>query len=190
LFVKFLYEIVDQKNWLTVNEILNEIRIVVQSYLVGLMIEMGLVAFLTTAGLMLLGIPYAILLGVITAILNLIPYLGILAAAVITIFATLGSSGELSLIIGIVVLNIIVQLIDNNLIVPKIVGNKVCINALATMVGVIAGGTISGIPGMILSIPIIAIIKVIFDHIEPLKPWGLLMGNSVPEKYMPPSPNL
>ena len=187
LFVKFIYEVVDPKHWQSVREILIQVRTVVQSYLVGLMIELGLVAFLTTAGLMILGVPYAILLGVITGILNLIPYLGIFAAALITIFATLGSTGEISIVIGIVVLNVIVQLIDNNFIVPKIVGNKVCINALATMVGVIAGGTISGIPGMILSIPLIAIMKVIFDHIEPLKPWGLLMGNTVPDKYSPPS---
>ena len=187
LFVKFLYEIVDKKNWLIVQDILIQVRTVVQSYLVGLMIEMGLVAFLTTAGLMIIGVQYAILLGLITAILNLIPYIGILVAGLITILATLGSSGEISLIIGIIVTNVVVQLIDNNFIVPKIVGNKVCINALVTMVGVIAGGTIAGVAGMILSIPFIAIIKVVFDHIEQLKPWGLLMGNSVPDKYVPPT---
>jgi predicted PurR-regulated permease PerM len=190
LFIKFLYEVVSEQHTNSLQKILAEIRTVVQSYIVGLMIEMGLVAFLTISGLMLLGVQYAFLLGLITAILNVVPYLGIMTAAVITIFATLGSSSEVSLIVGIIGVNIVVQLIDNNLIVPKIVGNKVRINALATMVGVITGGTISGISGMVLSIPIIAILKVIFDHIEPLKPWGSLMGNTVPEKFMPPSANI
>lgn len=187
LFVKFLYEVVAKKNWSSLYNILCQVRTVVQSYLVGLLIEMGLVATLTTVGFMIIGIEYAILLGLITALLNLIPYIGILVAGLISILATLGSSGDISLIVGIIVTNSVVQLIDNNLIVPKIVGNKVCINALATMVGVIAGGTIAGVPGMILSIPLIAIIKVVFDHVGPLKPWGLLMGNSVPESYVPPS---
>lgn len=187
LFVKFLYEIVAKKNWPALQDILCQVRNVVQSYLVGLMTEMALVATMTTIGFMIIGIEYAMLLGLITGILNLIPYIGILMAGLISILATLGSSGEISLIIGIIVTNSIVQLIDNNFIVPKIVGNKVQINALVTMVGVIAGGTIAGVPGMILSIPLIAIMKVIFDHAAPLKPYGMLMGNSVPEKYTPPS---
>lgn len=180
-FIKFLYKIVRTKNELVLQDILTKVKTVVQSYITGLIIEMGIVAVLTTTGLMLLGVQYAIFLGMITAILNLIPYLGILVAAVISILATLVNSSEVSLIIGIIVLNGAVQLIDNNIIVPKIVGNKVRINALATMVGVIIGGTVSGIAGMILSIPLIAIIKVIFDHIEPLKPLGFLMGNNINE---------
>jgi len=182
LFIKFLYKVVQQKNESTLQKVLSRVKTVVQSYIVGLLIEMGIVGVLTTTGLMLMGVQYAILLGVITAILNLIPYIGILVAAIITVLATLVNSADLSIILGIVVLNVVVQLIDNNLIVPKIVGNKVRINALASMVGVIIGGTIGGIPGMILSIPMIAIIKVIFDHFEPLKSWGFLLGNFVPSQ--------
>lgn len=182
-FIKFLYKIVSAKNEGLLQDILTKVKTVIQSYIVGLIIEMGIVGLLTTSGLMLLGVQYAIFLGVITAILNLIPYLGILVAAFITILATLVNSNEFSTIIGIIVLNTVVQLIDNNIIVPKIVGNKVRINALATMVGVIIGGAVSGVAGMILSIPLIAIIKVIFDHIEPLKPLGFLLGNDVPENF-------
>ncbi|MBP7809218.1 MAG: AI-2E family transporter [Bacteroidia bacterium] len=178
-FTKFLYKIVSPKNELVLQDILTKVKTVVQSYIVGLIIEMGIVGVLTTTGLMLLGVEYAIFLGLITAILNLIPYLGILVAAFISILATLVNSNEISMIIGIIILNMAVQLIDNNIIVPKIVGNKVRINALATMVGVIIGGAVSGVAGMILSIPLIAILKVIFDHIEPLKPLGFLMGNDI-----------
>lgn len=181
-FTKFLYKVVRTENEPVLQAILTKVKTVVQSYIIGLIIEMGIVGLLTTIGLMALGVEYAIFLGVLTSILNLIPYIGILVAAFISILATLVNSHEISLIIGIIILNIVVQLIDNNLIVPKIVGNKVRINALATMVGVIIGGAVSGIAGMILSIPLIAILKVVCDHIERLKPLGFLIGNDTPEK--------
>lgn len=178
LFIQFLSKIVHKKNEHTLAEILTQVKTVVQRYIVGLLIEMGIVGILTTVGLMILGVQYAVLLGAITAILNLVPYIGILAAGIISIVATLGNSTDISLMLGIIITNAVVQLIDNNVVAPNIVGNNVRINALATMVGVIAGGVIWGIPGMILSIPLTAIIKVIFDHIEPLKPWGFLLGNN------------
>ena len=163
--------------------ILSQIKTVVQSYIVGLLIEMGVVGVLTSVGLMLLGVEYAILLGVITAILNLIPYIGILIAAIVSILATLVNSSELSAIIGVILLNVVVQFIDNNILVPRIVGNKVRINALVSMVGVVIGGSLAGIAGMFLAIPLIAILKVIFDRIEILSPWGYLMGDDLPKTY-------
>jgi len=180
LFVDFLYKVVSDKNKNTVIEALKQVNIVVHSYIVGLFIQLIVIASLTTVGLLILGVKYAVLLGVITAVLNLIPYVGILSASLITIFATLGNSTDLSIIAGIIVVNSLVQLIDNNFIVPRIVGNKVRINALVTMVGVIIAGSIWGITGMVLSIPITAILKVIFDYSEPLKPFGFLLGNPEP----------
>lgn len=180
LFIQFLSKIVHKKNEQILANILTQIKTVVQHYIVGLLIQMGIVGILTTIGLMILGVQYAVLLGAITAILNLVPYIGILAAGIISIIATLGNSTDISLMLGIIITNVVVQLIDNNVVAPNIVGNNVRINALATMVGVIAGGVIWGIPGMILSIPLTAILKVIFDHIEPLQPWGFLLGNNTP----------
>ncbi len=179
-FKDFLFKIFSQKNELALVSVLKEVKVVVQSYILGLLIEMSIVGTLTTTGFIILGVPYALLLGVITAILNLIPYIGILAAGIIAILATLGNSTDVSMILGIIATNTVVQLIDNNIVVPKIVGHKVHINALATMVGVIVGGAAWGIPGMVLSIPLIAIFKVICDHIDDLKPWGYLLGNVTP----------
>lgn len=185
LFIDFLYKIVNDKNEPELKEILIQIKTVVQSYILGLIIETGIVGLLTGIGLMLLGVQYAIFLGAITALLNLIPYVGIIIAALITIVVSLANSNEVSELIGIIILNAIVQILDNNIIVPKIVGNKVSINALASIVGVIIGGVVCGIPGMILSIPVIAILKVIFDHVESLKPWGFLLGNNYPVTNKP-----
>lgn len=183
LFIKFLSKIVQKSKEHILEDILTQIKTVVQSYIVGLLIEMGIVGTLTTIGLMLLGVEYAVLLGVITALLNLIPYIGILVASVITVLATLVNSSELTVVLGVLGLSVFVQFIDNNILVPKIIGNKVRINALVSIVGVIIGGALAGIAGMFLAIPMIAILKVIFDRIDALSPWGYLMGDDLPKTY-------
>jgi predicted PurR-regulated permease PerM len=183
LFIKFLYKIAREKNESVLRDILTQVKIVVQSYVIGLFIEMGIVGLLTTGSLMLLGVEYALLLGVITAILNLIPYIGILIAAFVTLLATLVNSNEISILLGVIGVSVLIQFIDNNILVPKIVGNKVRINALVSMVGVVVGGAIAGIAGMFLAIPLIAILKIIFDRIEVLAPWGYLMGDDLMKTY-------
>ncbi|MDO9040152.1 MAG: AI-2E family transporter, partial [Bacteroidota bacterium] len=82
--------------------------------------------------------------------------------------------------IYVLIIYYIIQLIDNNYIVPIIVSSKVKINALFSIIVVFAGNALWGISGMFLSIPLLAIIKLIFDHIEPLKPWGFLLGDTCP----------
>ena len=83
---------------------------------------------------------------------------------------------------GVVGVFLTVQFIDNNLLVPLVVGSKVRINALVSIVGVLIGGALAGISGMFLSIPAIAILKVIFDRVDGLKPWGILLGDQTPEQ--------
>ncbi len=183
LFVKFFEKLVSQDNKSTLFDILEQIKVVVKSYIVGLILEMIFISVLTSVGLMIIGVKYAILLGVITGLLNIIPYIGILVAGILTIVATLTGSADLSVILGVIIVNVIVQLIDNNLLVPLIVSSKVKINALVSIVGIIIGGAMAGISGMFLAIPIIAILKVIFDRIETLEPWGYLMGDTLPKTY-------
>lgn len=183
LFKKFLSKLVAQKNHPTLVDILSEIKLVVQSYIVGLLIEMGIVAVLTTIGLMIIGVPYAILLGTITAVLNLIPYIGILCAGAISILVALTNFTDFSTALGVIVVNSVVQLIDNNFLVPKVVASKVKLNALVSIIAVFIGGAIGGVMGMFLAIPMSAILKVIFDRIEDLKPWGYLFGDDMPKTY-------
>lgn len=182
LFIKFLNKIVENKYKRNLNEILKNIKSAIQSYLLGLITEMGIVAAMTSIGYTIAGIEYALLLGVITGLLNMIPYIGITIAAVLSIFATLTSTTDLSLIFSVVVVNVIVQFLDNNILVPLIVSSKVKINALVSILGIIIGGTIAGVSGMFLAIPLIAITKVIFDNIESLEPWGFVMGDDSKDK--------
>lgn len=182
-FVKFLCKLFDEKEHGRLRDILATIKTSVQSYILGLLLEMVIVSVLTAIGLMIIGVKYAILLGVITGLLNLIPYIGIVIAGVLTIIASLTGSGDLSVIVGIVIVNVLVQFIDNNILVPMVVSSKVEINSIASIVGIIIGGAIAGISGMFLAIPIMAILKVIFDRVPSLEPWGYLLGDDIPRTY-------
>ena len=174
---KFILDILPDKEEYKILDVFRESRIILQRYLTGLMIEMAIVATINIAGFLTIGLQYAVFLGILAAILNLIPYVGMLIAAIICMLITLTSSADLSDVLWTAVILIIVQFIDNNFIMPKIVSGKVRINALASIIGVLIGGALSGISGMFLSIPVIAILKSIFDRIDPLKPWGMLLGD-------------
>lgn len=165
-----------------VREVLAEVKAVIQSYVVGLLIETGCVAALNSIGLLLLGVRYAILLGVMAAILNLVPYIGGLVATVLTVLVTMSYQPQMSVSLGVVGVFLFVQFIDNNVLVPFIVASKVRVNALVSIVGVLIGGALAGVSGMFLSIPAIAIMKVIFDRVDNLKAWGVLLGDQTPEQ--------
>ena len=183
LFIKFLNKLFAKEHHEQLKDILIQVKLAIQNYLVGILIEVGIVSALTSIGLMIIGVQYALLLGVITGILNLIPYVGILIAGALSIFATLTTSTDLHIVIGVIVVNMIVQLIDNNVLVPLVVSSKVKINGFVSIVGIIIGGAIAGVAGMFIAIPLIAIMKIVFDRIDGLKPWGFVMGDdSEPEK--------
>jgi predicted PurR-regulated permease PerM len=118
------------------------------------------------------------LLGVIGAILNLIPYIGGLVAVGLTGIIILTNTGDTYMMLESVGVYLIVQFIDNNFFVPRIIGSSVKLNALFSIVAVLIGGALCGIGGMFLSIPFMAVIKVICDHVDDLKPWGMLLGDA------------
>lgn len=160
-----------------VADVLNESTSVAQYFILGLSIETVLVFALNVIGFLLLGIKYAVFLALLAALLNLIPYVGILIANVICMFITLVSSDTPTDAIWVGVILAIVQFLDNNFGMPMIVGNKVKINALVTIVGILIGGAICGIPGMFLAIPALAVMKVICERVPDLKPWGILLSD-------------
>ena len=177
--IQFIFKVFGTSNEVKVQEILTETKSIIQSYLVGLFVEFVILSILNSLGLIMLGIDYAILLGILGAILNIIPYLGgIIGVALFMVVALVTKSPEYMLYT--VVLYTVIQLIDNNYIVPKIVGSKVKLNALVSIIIVIIGAALWGIPGMFLSIPLTASIKLILDRIEVLKPWGFLLGDNMP----------
>jgi len=163
-----------------VRVIVSQIKTVIQQYLVGLVIEAGMMAVMNTAALLILGIEYAIILGILAALLNVIPYIGGIVAVALPMMVALVTKSSPWYAFYVLVAYYIIQLIDNNYIVPYIVASKVKINALFSVIVVLAGNALWGVPGMFLSMPLLAIVKLICDHIEPLKPWGFLLGDTMP----------
>jgi predicted PurR-regulated permease PerM len=179
ILLEFIHRLFGRDYHNSVSEIIGQIKTVIQRYLFGLLIEAILVAILDTAALLIFGIEYALLLGILGALLNMIPYIGGLVAVAMPMMVALVTKTPVYAIY-VMIAYYIIQLIDNNFIVPKIVASKVKINALFSIIVVIAGNALWGIPGMFLSIPVLAIVKLVCDHIEPLKPWGFLLGDTMP----------
>lgn len=183
LILKFLFSVFAEKNSDKVAEILGQTKLAIQSYMVGLLFEATIVAVLNSTALLIIGVKYAILLGVLGALLNLLPYIGgIIAIALPVLMATVTSEGY-SMQLWIIIAYAIIQFVDNNILVPRIVSSKVQINALISILAVLLGGALWGVAGMFLSIPFVAILKIIFDRINELKPWGELLGDEVPTSY-------
>ena len=177
--IEFTHRLFGVDNDNKVREILSETKGIIQGYLVGLFAEFAIIAVLNIIGLWVLRLEYAILLGILGALLNVIPYLGgLIAMALFAAIALVTKSPVY--VLYVIALYTLIQLIDNNYIVPKIVGSKVKLNALISIIVVIAGAALWGIPGMFLSIPLTAIVKLILDRIEPWKPWGFLLGDTMP----------
>ncbi len=178
MVVSFLVKSFTPTHTPVVHGILTKTKSVMKGYIVGLCIEMVIVAMMCFLGFTLLGVQYALLLAVLAAVLNLIPYLGIFTAALLSMLITFATgSGGTTLGAGIVLF--VVHLIDSNFLLPKVVGSKVKINALVTLLAVLVGNALWGLPGMFLSIPIVAILKVIFDSVETLSAWGFILGDEI-----------
>jgi len=180
LLIEFIHRLFRKIHQKQVGEIVTQTKSVIQHYLLGLMIEAIIVGALNAAGLLLLGIQYALLLGVLGAVLNIIPYIGGIIAVGLFMMVALVTKTSAWFAVYVFGIHIFIQIIDNNYIVPKIVASKVKINALFSIIIVLIGNALWGIPGMFLSIPLLAILKVIFDHIDSLKPWGFLLGDTMP----------
>jgi predicted PurR-regulated permease PerM len=180
LLQEFLFRLFGTKNQSKTSEIVTQIKTLVQRYLMGLIIETIIISILHSIGLLALGIEYAILLGIIGALLNLIPYIGGAVGVAIPMVIALLTKPSPFYPLYVLAVYYVIQLIDNNIIVPLIVASRVKINALVSIISVLAFGALWGIPGMFLSIPLIAIVKLFFDHIDPLKPWGFLLGDDMP----------
>ena len=183
LLLNFLYEIFAEENSKELSVVLTQTKGAISHYMFGLLLEALIVAFLNTAALIILGVEYAVLLGILGAILNILPFIGGIAAVLLPlVIATITKDGFTTQL-WILVAYIVIQFIDNHFLVPYIVSSRVKINALISIIIVLLGGAIWGISGMFLSIPFIGVLKIIFDRIPELKPWGKLLGDELPNKH-------
>ena len=175
LLYKFILAVFSGDDEHVVKDIVINIQKILRQYILGLVIEMVVVAAVACTVFWMIGIKYAVLLGLLVGLFNIIPYLGIFTALLLSVLITF-ATGPVANAVWVGLSVIIIHIVDANLLLPTIVGSKVRLNALITFLGIILGEMMWGLSGMFLSIPIIAIFKIIFDRIEPLKPWGYLLG--------------
>jgi putative permease len=185
LLMKFLIGVFREENSAAVYDIIAQVQIRIRQYIKGLLLEMVIVSTVCCLALWIMGVNYPVLLGLLTGLLNLIPYIGIFISLLLSSLVTFATAGVGKILLVIITL-FGIHLVDANLLLPMIVGAKVRLNGLITIMGVIVGGSVWGITGAFLAIPVIAILKIVFDRIESLQPWGLLLGDGKDDKEPEP----
>jgi predicted PurR-regulated permease PerM len=175
-FANFIIELSDEEQKSVTRKIINNIGQVVQKYISSLSTVIVIVAVLNSIGMLLLGINYAVFFGVLISMLAIIPYFGIMAGAAVAAIYTLLTTDSLWYPTGVLLINVVVQFLEGNFITPNIMGSKLQLNPFAVIIFLFLGSFVWGAVGMILSVPILAITKMICDQIESLKPYGRLLG--------------
>ena len=187
-FRSFFYKAFSETRRSKIDSVMQGIYTVVKDYLAGLVLVILIIGTLMTVGLLILGIDYAVFFGFFGACLVLIPYFGISLGSLLPAAYALVTEDNPLKALGVIGIFLFVQTIEGNFITPYIVGSKVSINPLAAIIVLILWENVWGFPGLILALPMTAILKVIFDSVDSLKPYGFLIGEA--EKPRPPIKNL
>lgn len=162
-FVKKLgIAIFDEKTCVQIGKYVNSTNTVFFKFISGQLIDAIVVGILVTIAMLIIGVKYAVLLGFMIGLFNIIPYFGAIIAVAISIIITI-ITGGLSQAIIMAVVVIILQQIDSNIINPKIIGNSLEISPLLVIFAVTVGGAYFGVLGMFLAVPVIAVLKIIIN---------------------------
>src|SRR5690606_17832126 len=175
-FKAFFFRVFSSTPKEKIEEVLGKIYDVLRNYLVGLISVMGIVAVLNTIGLMILGIEYAWFFGILAAMLTIFPYVGIFIGSLIPALFALATKDSAWFALGVVLWFQLVQTLEGNFITPKIVGGKASLNPLVSLLSFFLGGMLFGISGMILALPLLAMLKVVFDAMPQTSPYGFLLS--------------
>ena len=176
IFVKFLYHYLGERMRDRVNVILKEVIHTYFNYIKGMILVYIIVGILNSIGLMALGIKHAILFGMLTAIMTIIPYAGIIISAALPISVAFITTNSIWYPIGVILVFSFVQYLEANVIFPKVVGIQLNVSTWAMLVAILAGGIIWGVSGMILFIPFVAILKIVASHIKELEALHILLN--------------
>ncbi len=160
------------------SNIMKDCRIVAQKYVGGLAIMIGCLTVMYSIGFTITGVQNAVLFAMLAAVLETIPFIGNIAGTLITMLMTIAQGGSNMMVLGVFITYVTVQFVQTYFLETLIVGKGVNINPLITIAGIVVGELVWGIPGMVLTIPLLGIAKIVFDNIEPLKPVGFLMGQA------------
>lgn len=175
-FSQFLLRIVPPKDKTNARTIVHDAQRVAQKYLTGLAIMIACLWVMYGIGFSIIGVKNALFYAVLCGLLEIVPFVGNLTGVSITIIMSLAQGGNLKLVIAILITYGLVQFLQTYILEPLVVGRGISIHPVFTIMGIVGGEVLWGIPGMVLALPIMGVIKIICDHIEPLKPYGFLIG--------------
>ncbi len=176
--IEFVMRAFTEKNRPKVQNVIHKVKLVVQNYISGMLVVILILAILNSIALISLGIKHAMLFAVFAAMLNVIPFLGPFIGSTLPIMFALLTKDSLWYPFGVFLAFYVIQLAESNFFTPKIVGGKVSMNPFMTILALFVGNFIWGLAGMILFIPGMAILKVIFDEIPGMEPYGFLLGHA------------
>lgn len=179
-FLEFFYKIIPSSDKEVIDLTINQIYDVILSWMRGVLIVIVIVGVLNSLGLMILGIEYPFFFGFLASFLALIPYIGILIGSLLPALLALITKDSYWYAVGVVGIFWFVQVLEGNFITPYIVGKNVSINPLIAIFSLLLLGKLWGMAGLVLAIPVTAIIKVVFDSVPALKPYGFLLGEPQP----------
>lgn len=178
---RFVIRIVPDKEERKAIHVVDSLQQVTQKYLTGLSLMIVGLWIMYGIGFTLVGVKNAIFFAVLCGLLEIVPFVGNLVGNLLTIIMSVSQGGDINMVIGILVTYGIVQFIQSYILEPLVVGAEVNINPLFTIVGLVAGELVWGIPGMILAIPLMGVAKIVCDHVDALKPFGELIGEEKKE---------
>jgi len=166
-------------------QVLHSVTHVSQQYLLGLTKMIVCLWIMYGIGFTIIGVKSALFFAIICGLLEIIPFIGNITGTTLTVLVAAVQGASLPMLVGIVGTYVVVQFIQEWVLSPIIVGPQVKINPFTTIIALILGGLIWGIPGVFIAIPLFAMFKIVCDHFEPLKPYGFLMGEIKPGKGEP-----
>jgi predicted PurR-regulated permease PerM len=182
-FAYFYLKIVGRENRPIAVLALREIAGVVTRYMLGVTIVVVILCFFDTAGLLVIGVKYPLLLGVIMALFSFIPYFGNIIGGMVVLTFTLLTADSTTYAFRVVIFTFIVHFVENNILSPNIVGNNIRINPFIIILGLISGAMIWGIPGMLVTIPFLAMLKIVLKKIPSMQAFAYLMGTRGTQKH-------
>lgn len=176
--IEFIHRAFPDRHREAVGNVVHKVKLVVQNYIAGMFLVIIILAILNSIALYSFGLRHALLFAVFAALLNVIPFLGPFLGATLPIVYSFLSKDSLWYPIGIFMAFYVIQLAESNFFTPKIVGGKVSMNPFMTILALLLGNFIWGLAGMILFIPGMAMLKVIFDEVDGMQPYGFLLGST------------
>jgi predicted PurR-regulated permease PerM len=179
-FLEFFYKIIPSSDKEVIDLTMNQIYDVILNWMRGVLIVIVIVGVLNSIGLVILGIEYPFFFGFLASFLALIPYIGILIGSLLPALMALITKDSYWYAVGVVGVFWFVQILEGNFITPYIVGKNVSLNPLIAIFSLLLLGKLWGMAGLVLALPVTAIIKVVFDSVPGLKSYGFLLGEPQP----------